>query len=148
MVRLTATGLDETLQRVSTLRGLFHQRIGETLREWGESVVTKIVEGHPPGGPHPAPGEMPQYGIHAYIDRSGRLTRSVGYTVEVWREGVTTLTVFAMMPYADLVEFGTPRSRPYPFFWPVIWAYLPRLQLQLEIDVEALMNEYAEYGRS
>jgi hypothetical protein len=148
-ITITETGLQETIRRVDTLTGLFHARIGTALSEWAETVVTKITEGHPPGGPHPdLSTEMPVYGQHAYIDRTGRLTRSVGFTVEVWTERVTTLTVFALMPYAESVEFGTPRSRPYPFFWPVIWEYLPRLDLQLAQDVEALFTEYAEYGRS
>lgn len=147
-ITLTYTGVDETLTRLDLLQVQIQVRIADTLRVWAEATVQKINEGHPPGGPHPLPGEMPVYGEHAYIDRTGRLTRSVGYTVEKWSERTVTCTIFATMPYAELVEYGTPRSRPYPFFWPVIWARVPLLETALQEMMDRTFEEFGDYGRS
>lgn len=147
-IRLTATGIDETITRLDELRALYLTRVRDVLNAWGAATVAKIIEGHPPGGPHPPAGVQPEYGQHAYIDRTGRLTRSVGHTVEAWSSRTITLTVFATMPYAELVEYGTPRSRPYPFFWPVIWERLPQLESDLQVALDALFREMGELGRS
>jgi hypothetical protein len=121
----------EDIKRFAQYRG----ELVETLRWFGEQAVTIMKEAHPPGGPHPAMGELPVYPAHKYIDRSGWLTDSIGFTLEpfqVWEPGagsapaLPTLTIFATAPYAVAVEYGVPgHSRPFSFFWPTIERLLP-----------------------
>lgn len=143
-IRLTATGIDDALARLDGLQLAYRAAIRGVLDRWAKGTVEKIIEGHPPGGPHPPAGVQPEYGQHAYIDRTGQLTRSVGYTIEAWAERTVTLTVFATMPYAELVEYGTPRSRAYPFFWPVIWDRVPVLEGMLAAEIARVLEEFSE----
>jgi hypothetical protein len=85
---------------------------------------------------------MPVYGKNAYIDRTGWLTSSVGYSLESmpsWdpSQGTApafpTLTIYATAPHADAVEYGVPgHSRPYPFFFPLLYELLPELTARIE----------------
>lgn len=109
----------------------YREEAVEILRRLGERATLEMHAGHPPGGPHPGPGETPQYHEHAYIDRTGWLTESVGFHIEQvfpWDPStgaaprLPTLLVYATAPYAEAVEHGVPgHSRAYPFFWPSIY---------------------------
>ncbi len=96
----------------------YRQGVYEALQWSGARFKVLANEGHPPGG-HPA----------QYEDRTGLLTASVGWSIEAmpsWNPAtgsaakLPSLYVFAKAPYADLVEYGTPKSRAYPFFWPAV----------------------------
>lgn len=113
----------------------YRNEIVDALQWLGETAVEKMKEGHPPGGPHPGPGELPVYGEHAYIDRTQWLTDSIGYSIEPYStwdpttgtaSALPTLLIFATAPHADAVEYGVPgHSRPYSFFWPTVEELLP-----------------------
>jgi hypothetical protein len=131
----------------------YHNEMYEVLRWLGETAVERMKEGHPPGGPHPSPGETPVYGDHAYIDRTQWLTDSIGFTLEPLKSWdpatgtastMPTLFLFATAPYASAVEYGVPgHSRANPFFWPTIEELLPVAAARLEYIV-ARMNAVRE----
>lgn len=56
--------------------------------------------------------------IQRYINRTWNLTNSTTSTTDHDQLEDRIRTTFrADTDYAEAVEFGTPRSRPYPFFW-------------------------------
>lgn len=140
-LKIDMQGLDEAIRQYE-LAGRLWLIFATTQLEWfGKTVTTEMKEqpplGHPPGGPHPlSRDEQPVFGEHAYIDRTGYLTRSIGYTIDLWQGHRAVVSVFALAPHADAVEFGTMRSRPYPFFWPVFNKYLPQLEERLHEAAE------------
>jgi hypothetical protein len=121
LLRLTITGIDQTIRGVDAAEKLYQQAIAETLEWFGKTVSEEVKADHP------------------YIDRTGGLTRSVGYTVESWRGRFIQVNVFATMPYAEAVEYGTSRSRPYAFLFPKFYKYLGELQQRLQIAVNAAL---------
>lgn len=139
----------DAVRRFATYRG----ELVEALRWMGNTASERLKQGHPPGGPHPGPGELPVYGTHAYIDRTGWLTASMGFTLEPYRtwdpktgtaSALPTLYIFATAPHADAVEWGVPgHSRPYPFFWPLIEELLP-LAMERVANVMAVANAQRE----
>jgi hypothetical protein len=130
----------------------YRNELIDVLKWLGETAVEKMRENHPPGGPHPGPGETPVYGEHAYIDRTQWLTDSIAYTLEAWApwdpksgtaSALPTLTIVATAPHADAVEFGVPgHSRAYPFFWNSIEELLPQASEKLA----ELMRKYNAMG--
>lgn len=60
---------------------------------------------------------------HPYMDRTGNLTQSIQQGVIVILDDGVDATVEARQPYASYVEFGTARSKPYPFMWPAVAAH-------------------------
>lgn len=136
-IQVKVVGIDEAIARADYAQRLFLLYVGEQLDWFGASATKEMRQGHPPGGPHPNPGEMPIFGDHRYIDRTGQLTRSIGYSVEQWNNFKAIVLVFAMAPYAEKVEQGEPnKSRPYPFFYPVFYKYLPILMARIPAAVE------------
>lgn len=130
-VTITITGLDEAKERAQLAKELVLQYTHDDLEAFGVVTTEQMKRNHPPGGPHPPAGQMPVFGQHAYIDRTGRLTASIGYHVEGWSNFKALIVVFAAESYAQAVEEGTYRSRPYPFFYPVFYANVPMLMEKL-----------------
>lgn len=126
----------------------YRNELVEVLHWFGETAVEFMKDGHPPGGPHPAGKDLPVYGENRYIDDTGWLTDSIGYTIEpyhTWTPGeglasaLPTLRVFATAPYASAIEFGVPgHARPYPFFWPTIELLLPEASAKIAAVMEQL----------
>jgi hypothetical protein len=144
---INVTGIEECIARAEGLERDYLINVERDLRWFGEHVTARMREGHPPGGPHPGPPpDMPVFGQHAYIDRSGYLTRSIGFTVESWSSFHAAVVVFATSPYADVIEHGSPHSRPYPFFWPNFYAQVPYLVDRIRITVESVFRQYSEPG--
>lgn len=143
-------GLDEAIQQYE-MAGKLWLLFATTQMEWfGKTVTEEMVNqppfGHPWGGPHPGAGEQPVFGQHAFIDHSGYLARSIGYTIELWQGQRAVISVFATAPYADAVEFGTTHSRAYPFFWPVFMKYLPQLEGRMQEAAERAIATAANRG--
>lgn len=146
MLRITVTPeAQELIRQLDAALAVIRAGIPHRIAQFGEDTVTQIRAqppfGHPPGGPHPDDhGQLPIFGEHAYIDRTGELTRSIG--AEATERQVR---IMATSDHADAVEYGVPgRSRPYPFFWPVIWAREPEFEPFVgEVIVRAL-EEVAE----
>ncbi len=149
-LRLTLTGIDETAKYVEDTHKLALLAVAKELEWGGAAMVATMREGHPPGGPHPedgmdskvratygrlVDGPLPKWPLQKYYDRTGQLTRSLGHSVESWNGRTVTLKVFATARHADSVEYGTPRSRPYPFFWPSIYKHMPELETRVKTAV-------------
>lgn len=115
---LLVTGIEETLARIDSLERQILLNVAIELEWFGRTVTDEMVADH------------------TFQNITGQLERSIGYTVESWSAGTIQANVFAMAPYAQAVEEGTPTSRPYPFFWPVIYKYLPVLQDRLQKAVD------------
>lgn len=132
MYSIKVTGIDDAI-RVADMAGklLLEYTIND-LTWFGEECKKRMLEYHPPGGPHPPKGELPVYGKHRYIDRTGQLSGSIGFKVTPWQARQAVVAVFALAPYASTVEHGHPRARPYPFFWPTFYEFLPHLMIKLQ----------------
>ncbi len=124
-IGLTVTGIEDTLARLDGLERQIATNVAAELEWFGKTTSEEMVA------------------THSFKNITGQLERSIGYTVESWSAGKILVNVFAMAPYAQAVEEGTPTSRPYPFFWPVYYKYLPELQERLQKAVDAA---YAAFG--
>jgi hypothetical protein len=78
---------------------------------------------------------------HPYQDRTGNLTSSIGFTVEVWKNNTAQLNIYATATYADEVEYGTSKSKAYPFLFPKLYEFLPTLQPALAIAAERAIRD-------
>lgn len=123
-MRLTATGIDDALARLDGLQRQIDLNIVVELERFGRIVTQEMIQ------------------THTFQNITGRLERSIGYTVEQYGTSIM-LNLFAMAPYAQAVEEGTPTSRPYPFFFPVLYKYLPDLLPALQ---RAVNEAYAQFG--
>lgn len=75
---------------------------------------------------------------HPYQDRSGNLTNSIqAGDIEISEIGVTAF-VEARMEYASFVEFGTSRSRAYPFLTPAMLAEYPRFKANTAREIKKI----------
>ena len=124
-IRLTATGIDDALDRLDGLERAIRLAIVVELERWGRVVTEEMIQ------------------THSFQNITGRLERSIGYTVEEWRSNAVVLTVSALAPYAEAVETGTPNSRPYPFFWPSFYKYLPDLEPRLAAAIAEAIKDYS-----
>lgn len=147
MISIKVTGVPQAIEVAKAAQQLLLQYTLGDLDWFGQAVVEKMKEHHPPGGPHPPAGAMPVYGKHRYIDRTGQLTGGLGYRVTPWTPRTALVAVFAVAPYSDLVEHGHPGARPYPFFWPSFYMYLPLLMIRLQASADrAFADAAAQYG--
>lgn len=109
-VTVTHTGIEEEKLRADRYHAAYRRRVWEAMNWFGQVVSQEIKADHP------------------YKDRTGWLTASVGYSMDpLFETGTMSGTVYALAWYASAVEAGTPHSRPYPFFWPKFYKYLPAL---------------------
>jgi hypothetical protein len=114
---LTLTGLDEAKLAAEIAERLMLQYVEAELEWFGQTVSQDAKEDHP------------------YQDRTGELTRSIGFTVESWAMNRIQVNVFATATYAEAVEFGTSKSRPYPFLFPKFYLHLDELQFRIQAAV-------------
>lgn len=112
-IKLTTTGIPESVQRFRLARRLQILYIEDALERWGILVVEDIKTDHP------------------YTDRTGNLTASVHWKIVNARTNAVSLHIGSEISYADSVEFGTTRTRPYPFIYPKIYQHLPVLSVYL-----------------
>jgi len=126
--QLMVTGIDEALARLDGLEARIRTNVVAALEWFGQVTTEEMVQTHP------------------FRNITGRLERSIGYTVEQWSAGKVVANIFATAPYAQAVEEGTTSSRPYPFFWPVFYKYLPELQERLQAAVDEAIDQYAAGG--
>jgi len=120
------TGIEEVLNRLDSLERQILLNVAIELEWFGRTVTDEMVADH------------------SFQNITGQLERSIGYTIESWNLGTIQANVFAMAPYAQAVEDGTPSSRPYPFFWPVIYKYLPVFQERLQRAVDLAYEAFGE----
>lgn len=125
LARVQFTGLREAIEKTRLLETELQRRIQFVMEWWGELVVQEMRRDH------------------AYTDRTGNLTRSMGYEAHPLVYGKGVLILFANMWYAEAVEYGTPRSRPYPYFWPKIYQLLPVLWPELQKAVDGSIESCA-----
>ena len=58
---------------------------------------------------------------HPYKDHTGHLTQSIQPgTITLEKKGNIRAVIEVRQPYASYVEFGTSRSKPYPFLVPAL----------------------------
>jgi len=124
------TGIDKAIQAVDYVQRIMMQYVAIELDWFGKTVSAEMISDHP------------------YIDRTGQLTRSIGFTIESWTYGKAIINVFALAAYAQPVEFGTATSRPYPFFYPVFYKYLDELMRRIQAAVDKAFDEAAQIGLS
>lgn len=128
-ISLLVTGIEEVFDRLDSLERQIQINVAIELEWFGRVTTEEMVA------------------THTFQNITGRLERSIGYTIESWSAGHIQANVFALAPYAQAVEEGTPTSRPYPFFWPVFYKYLPELQERLQKAVSLAFETYGVTGR-
>lgn len=126
-IRFEFTGVNETVRRVHDLPARYRDYIESDLRWFGETVSKAAKEDHP------------------YQDRTGQLTASIGFEIHEFQSGRAQVIVFATMPYAEAVEYGTPTSRPYPYLYPKFYQYLPELMLRLQASLDRAFEEASDH---
>lgn len=73
---------------------------------------------------------------HPYTDRTTNLTQSIQQgPVEVSDKKISGV-VEARMEYASFVEFGTSRSKPYPFMLPALLQNLPTFRASIQAAIK------------
>jgi hypothetical protein len=123
------TGIDERIRAVDGLDRQLKLNIVVVLEWFGRTVREEMIH------------------THTFRNRTGRLERSLGYTVEAWTANTIQIMVFATAPYARAVEEGTSRSRPYPYFWPVFYKHLTELYQRLQQAVDSAFADAVDTGR-
>lgn len=127
-IRLTLTGIDQAIAGVDKVFELYFLYISQELDWFGKTVSEEAKNDHP------------------YMDHTFTLTRSIGYTVEGWTGRTVQVNVFATASYAGEVEFGTSKSRAYPFLFPKFYLYLGELQNRLQAAVNRAFEEGGHFG--
>lgn len=127
MIRLTITGVEETIADVDRRLALMHEGVEQDLDWFGRTTSEEMIE------------------THTFQNRTFRLEGSIGYDVHPFDSAdEAAVEVFAHAEYASQVEFGhpgPPAARPYPFFYPVWFKWEPILMERLQGTVEqALYN--------
>jgi hypothetical protein len=132
---LRLNGLQEALDRMAGLERAYQQAVIDEFRNWAELVTARMQANH----------DNDAHDIQRYINRSWYLTRSIGYTIEPWRQGKASLILFATAPYAQAVEEGIPgRSRPYPFFWKEVYGHQDALIDNLRQAAAEAVHRYED----
>lgn len=79
-----------------------------------------------------------------YYDRTGRLTNSIRADKVKARSDIITANVLAGTPglvdYAAAVEFGTPRSRAYPFLGPALTENENKIMIIIDAGVKKVIK--------
>lgn len=112
-LKMKVGDFSETFDSIDTLLKDIQTLQSEGLEWYGKTATTAMKDKH----------DADAHEIQRYINRTYYLTTSIGYDVvklgaEIWR-----LRMFAPPFYAEAVEYGTPRSRAYPFFWPAVYGF-------------------------
>lgn len=126
--RLTLTGVEEAIEGADLAEKLLLQYVSEALDWFGRIVSEEAKADHP------------------YEDRTGELTKSIGYTVESWRGNHVQVNVYSLAVYADEIEFGTARSRAYPFIFPRFYAHIEELQTKVKEAVNRALVEGGQHA--
>lgn len=122
-------GLDEMIERVGGLSQQIKLNLTVELEWFGRTATQEMIT------------------QHEFINRTGRLERSIGYHIEVVNDHLQ-LHVYALAPYAVAVEEGVPgHSRPYPYFWPAFYKHLPELMERLDAAVHSALEDASDTGR-
>lgn len=129
-ISFTITGIDERIRAMEGLELQLGLNITVALEWFGSTATQEMIT------------------QHSFINRTGRLERSIGYHVESPRDHFYELHIYALAPYAEAVELGVPgRSRPYAFFWPAFYTYLPELYERLAEGVATAFQDATDTGR-
>lgn len=106
-------------------------------------VAQNLVRDHAKAN-HKAPPPEGSHPDERYYDRSGRLTNSIRADKVKAERGKIQADVLAGTPglveYAAAVEFGTSRSRAYPFLGPALSVNEKKIILILEAGVNKVLN--------
>lgn len=123
-ISITHTGFQEERDRADRYQATYRRLVWEAMDWFGRTVVSEMQTDHP------------------YQDRTGWLTASQGYAMDPLNdEGSISGSVYALAWYASAVEAGTPHSRPYPFFWPKFYKFLPMLMSRIELAMKSAEAE-------
>ena len=127
MLRFKLEGVDQAKLGAEHLQRTMIPHVEAAMDWFGRTVVAEAKADHP------------------YQDQTGALTASIGYSLTKSVVG-PVVTVFATVPYADAVEFGTATSRPFPFLFPKFFDLLPEALLRMHIAFNAAFEEAARIG--
>jgi len=105
MLEITITGLPQVLANLDRFEKIVEKEIMEAENYLGMKIRDFARSNHP------------------YKDRTGNLTHSINVDPAKKEGAFITTKIFAGQEYAPPVEFGTSRSRPYPFLFPALAAH-------------------------
>jgi hypothetical protein len=136
-------GLDQTQRELEGLQLAIQQARHEALDWYGKTATTNMKAKH----------ERDAHLIERYVNRTWRLTNSIAYDIQAISDMLERLRVVATPFYAALVEFGTARSRPYPFFWIEMYGLEEMARQRVHNNVLKTLQNHQKayvdgYGRS
>jgi len=107
---ITWTGMGEVTRALDDLCAAIKVDAEAALHWYGRMATSEMKSQH----------EADAHDIQRYVNRTWNLTRSIAYDVQRLSGETIRLRMYTPTWYAEPVEFGTPRSRAYPFFWPAV----------------------------
>lgn len=113
--------IDELINQLDAYEQSYWQLVNDSLKWFGEEVTQAMKIQHP------------------YHDRTGHLTSTIGYEFYEWANDYAAVTVYALADYAEEVEFGTVHARPYPYYWPKMYEFLPQLIDRIQLAANGLI---------
>lgn len=117
MLNLTIelTGVDDAIAELESRFSAAKDAVVEDLKWFGQGAKQEMID------------------THTFQNRTFRLEGSIDFDVVHFTTVGPYVVVFALTEYASQVEFGVPgRSRPYPFFWPVWYKWVPLLEERMQ----------------
>ena len=132
MLVITPGDLRPTLASIERLIDEVQEVPRVPLARYGANATAAMKERH----------DADAHAIQRYINRTYYLSTTIGYEVQRTHADQWRLRMFAPPFYAELVEYGTPKSAPYPFFWIEVYGFEPAAIADL---TKAFMDAFARH---
>ena len=114
-ISLSWKGADETFRSLDSLQEAIQKARHDSLVTYGEDAVEGMKKRH----------DADAHEVMRYVNRTWYLTNSITFDTQLMSEKTERLRVFTPAFYAGMVEYGTARSKAYPFFWIEIYGLEP-----------------------
>lgn len=115
MITITPVDYSGTLAAIDSLVATIQVLPKEPLERYGKTATDEMKEQH----------DRDAHAIQRYVNRTYYLTTSIGWDVARVSGGSWRLRMYAPPFYAEAVEYGTPKSAAYPFFWVEVYGHQP-----------------------
>lgn len=133
---LSWKGLSEVDRSLEDLQVEIQKARHEALKVYGEDATTNMKDRH----------DADAHDIRRYVNRTWYLTNSITFDLQLMSDKTERLRIFTPAFYASMVENGTARSRPYPFFWVEVYGLEPEAVARLyRLFLKALSDHQRVY---
>lgn len=121
MLTYTPRDLSSVFRSLDRLVADVQEAPAKALEWYGDTATKRMKANH----------DRSAHAIQRYVNRTWYLTTTIAFDVTRISGGQSRLRMFAPPTYAEAVEFGTPRSAPYPFFWIEVYGVQPAAEAML-----------------